>query len=319
MVDILIVAEHREGRIREVTYEVIRKARELNGSQVSVALLGHQVTPLAEELSTRKVDEVLVAEDPRLANYNCDGYQNTLSSLIEERRPDLTLIGHTACGMDYAPSLAAQVDLALVTDCIDLRIEGKEVVATRQMYNGRVEVEVRFTGANQSIATMRPAMLEPIEVDKTKKAKIIKIESKLKDLRSSFLDYIRPVEEEIDITKAEVIVSVGRGIGGKENIPMVENLAKVLGGVLGCSRPVIDKGWLPKVRQIGSSGKVVKPKLYLAVGISGATQHVMGMKGSGLIVAVNKDPNAPIFNIADYGVVGDLFKVIPLLTEELKK
>lgn len=248
MAGILVVAEHREGRIREVTYEAIRKARELNPSKISVAILGHQISPLAEELSIRNVNEVLVIDDPRLANYNCDGYHETLSSIIEEKRPTLTLISHTACGMDYASSLAARLNLPLATNCVNLRIEGEEVIATKQMFNGRVVAEVRFPGTKQVVATLCPGAVEPIGEDRTKKASITKIESKLKDedIRSRVIEYVKPPEEDVDITKAEIILAVGRGIGDKANIPLVENLAKVIGGEIGCSRPVIDKGWLPK-------------------------------------------------------------------------
>ncbi|MEM3737057.1 MAG: electron transfer flavoprotein subunit alpha/FixB family protein [Candidatus Bathyarchaeia archaeon] len=321
---VLVVAEHRGGKIRDVTYELLRKTVELREKtqlKVSTAILGHEVKGLADQLACRGADEVLVVEDKRLGDYHSEGYLKMLSEIVKERKPALTMMGHTSMGIDLAPALASQLNLPLATDCINVKFEDQTFKAYRQMYGGKVEVEVAFPKDSQYVVTFRSGLLEPIGEGAAKKAEIIPLESKLKDedFRCKFLDYIKPVEEGVDITKSEVLVSVGRGIGKQENIPLVEGLANALGGALAASRPVVDKGWLPKGRQVGVSGKIVKPKLYVAVGISGATQHVTGMKGSNMIVAINKDPNAPIFNYAHYGIVDDLFKVVPQLIQALKK
>jgi len=324
MRDFFVVVEHREGGIRDVSFEMLGKATELSKqieSSVSAILLGHNVDALADEVSYRGADQVLVIDDERLEQYSAEGHRKILSSLIREKRPLLTMIGHTSYGMDFAPALAVDLDLPLATDCTDIRFEDGGVMINRQMYGARVNASVRLSGADQYLLTVRPTVFRLATEDRSRKAQIIHIPSTLfdQDLRSRFIALHRPPVEDVDITKADVVVAVGRGIGKQENMPLVNELASVLNGVVACSRPVIDMGWLPKGRQVGSSGKTVKPKLYIALGISGAINHVMGMKGSKLVVAINKDPGAPIFDVADYGVVCDLLDIVPLLTERLKQ
>ncbi len=323
MNSIFVVAEHRDGQIREVTYELLRKANELGEkieADVSTVLLGHQVDKLAEELSFHKTDEVIVIDDERLEFYNCEGYRKLLFDLFEERKPTLTMVGHTAYGMEFTPGLAMMLNLPLATDCIDLKFSDDKLIVTTQMYGGKTEVEVVFPKDNRYLTTVRPMSFEPVEEDRSHQANIVQVESTLKEenILSKTLEFIQPPAEDVDITKEEILVSVGRGLSRKENLPIAEELVKAIGGVLTGSRPTIDMGWLTKGRQVGLSGKTVKPKLYIALGISGQIQHQMGMKESEVIVAINNDPKAPIFNIADYGIVNDLFEIVPLLTEKLK-
>ena len=321
---IFVLAEHRMGELRDVTFEMLSKGRELaekvNADLIAV-LFGHDVRVFAERLADQ-TEEVLVVDDLRLENFNAEAYQRVLSSLITKHKPLLTLIGHTAFGVDLAPSLAVELDIPLATDCIDLDFEDGVLTVFRQMYGGKVNVKASLREAESYIITIRPATFEVKKVEPLG-SKIVDVASPLKEYieYKKFIEYVEPAVGEVDVTAADVIVSIGRGIKDAKNIPMVQELAEALGGVLACSRPIVDKEWLPKDRQVGTSGKTVKPKLYIAIGISGAFQHVTGMKGSDLIIVINRDPKAPIFSVADYGVVDDLFKVVPALknkTYEIK-
>ncbi len=320
MGDVFVLAEHRRGELREVTLEMLGKGRELAGQlggQLKAVLLGHNVDAFARKLANQ-AHEVLVVEDKRLENFNAELYQKVLASLLTEKKPTLTLIGHTACGMDLAPSLAAELNLPLATDCIGFEFENGRLLAIRERYMGKLQSRVSFKGSEQYMATVRQAAF-PIRELEPLSGQIVSVESPLTEeaRRKKFIEYVEAAVGEVDITQAEIIVAVGRGIKEKENLAIVEKLAQVIGGVLAGSRPVIDAGWLPPDRQVGQSGKTVKPKLYIAVGISGSSQHLAGMKNSDTIVAINKDPHAPIFNVATYGIVDDLFKVVPALTEQL--
>jgi electron transfer flavoprotein alpha subunit len=319
MNEIFVLAEHRQGQIRDITFEMLTKGRELaenTNSDLTAVLLGKEVKEQAKTLS-QYAKKVLLVEDAKLENFNSEAYQKVLSSLINEHKPLLTMIGHTSFGVDLAPSLAAASKLPLATDCIDLEFEDKTLLITRQMYGGKVNVKATVRKAEGYIVTVRQAAFEA-----QKPAMNGEIIEKLSPLseeitKKRFVEYVLPPPGGVDITAADVLVGVGRGIKDESNMPIVEELAKSLGGVLACSRPIVDKGWLSNDRQVGSSGKTVKPKLYIALGISGAFQHVLGMKNSDLIIAVNKDPNAPIFSFADYGVVEDLFKIAPPLKSKI--
>ena len=317
MAEIFVLAEHREGELREITFEMLGAAKYLGkdmGATITAVLLGHDVDTYAEKLGSY-ADTVLVVDDPKLDYFNAEIYQKVLSKLISDKNPVVTLIGHTAFGMDLAPALAVELGLPLATDCIGLEVDGGKLFAIRQIYSGKVNAKVSFKGDRYMI-TIRSAAF-PVE-EGTLSGEIVKESVAIEDVPyRKFIGYEEAPAGEVDITQADYIIGIGRAIGDPENIPMVEELAEALGGVLACSRPVVDKNWLPKDRQVGSSGKIVKPKLYLALGISGAFQHVAGMKDSGLIVAINKDPKAPIFNVADYGIVNDLFKVVPVLKEKI--
>ncbi len=322
MNEIMVLAEHRRGELRDVTWEMLSKARQLGeslGAEVSVALFGKGVNPLAEALKP-KANRVLLVEDDRLESFNTETYEKVLIQLMTERKPSLTLIGHTAMGMDLAPGLAARLKMALATDCIGIDPEGDSFSVTRQLYGGKVNAKVSFLKKGPYLFTVRPGAFPVVEKDSLP-GEILPVVSPLTDegLARRFIEFVEAAAGEVDITQADILVSVGRGIKDPENIPMVKELAEALGGALSCSRPVVDKKWLPKACQVGTSGKTVKPKVYIAVGISGAFQHIAGMKGAGTIIAINKDPKAPIFNVAQYGIVGDLFKIVPVLKEKAKE
>jgi electron transfer flavoprotein alpha subunit len=275
------------------------------------------VDGFATELA-KYANRVLVVEDERLEHFNSEAYQQVLAHLITEHKPGLVLIGHSAYGMDLAPSLATQLDLPLVTDCVGLEFEDGHLFAVREMYGGKVSATVVFCPAHTYMATVRQAAF-PFEEGELLGGEVMAVDSPLTEevKYRKFLEYVEAAVGDVDITQADVVVAVGRGIKEEENLALVKRLAQALGGVLAGSRPVVDAGWLPPDRQVGQSGKTVKPRLYLAVGISGASQHVVGMKAASTIVAINKDPDAPIFKVAHYGIVDDLFKVVPALTEQL--
>lgn len=321
MSEIFVLVEHRQGKIRDITYEILQVAEKLasqQGLSSTAVLLGHHVKNFAEELAT-KSSKVLVVEDAQLEHFNSILYQKVLSSLIAKYQPFLTLIGHTAFGMDLAPSLSVEMGFPLITDCISLSFDGNCLKAIRSIYGGKVNANVSVRESKGYMVTIRPGVFSPA-APAEKKAGIVMEPSFLQGTvdAKKFIEYIEaPITGE-DITQAEIIVSVGQGIGGPEHIPMIEEVAKSLGGVIACSRPVVDRNWLPKERQVGISGKTVKPKVYLAIGISGAFQHVTAMQGSETIIAINKDPRAPIFGVADYGIVDDFQNVIPILKEKAK-
>lgn len=319
---IFVLVEHRQGQIRDITYEMLGLGENLanqQGASFTAVLLGHDVKNFAEDLATR-VPKVLVVEDENLDNFNSILYQHTLSSLISKYQPCLLLLGHSAFGMDLAPSLSVEMDFPLATDCIGLSFEGGRLKATRSIYGGKVNANISLRESKGYIATIRPGIFSP-KMPGEKKGGIVMESSPLQGMVDvkKFIEYIEaPITGE-DITQAEILISVGQGIGGPEHIPLFEELAKNLGGTISCSRPVVDRNWLPKERQVGISGKTVKPKVYLAIGISGAFQHVTAMQGSDTIIAINKDPRAPIFGVADYGIVDDFQNVIPILKEKTKK
>lgn len=319
MGELFVLSEHRRGELREITFEMLTKGRELAGNmsaELSCLLLGHNVQSLAEELKGW-ANKVILVDDPKLENFNSDSYQAVLSNLIAERKPVLTLVGHTGFGMDLAPSLAAKLDIPLITDCTDLELLDGKLLATRQMYGGKVIARVSVKEGGQPIATVRQGSFQTAE--SRVESEVVALESPLAEepSRKRFLEYIEAAVGEIDITQSDIVVAVGRGIKDENNIPIFQELADSLGGVLACSRPVIDAGWLPKDRQVGQSGKTVRPKLYLAIGISGAFQHLTGMQNSETIIAINKDRDAPIFSVAHYGIADDLFKVVPALKERI--
>ena len=322
MKEILVVAEHRRGEMREITWEMISKARQLArevAGEVQVTLLGKGVGRFAEELKS-KADKVLLVEDDRLDHFTSEAYQKVLSGLLTEKRPFLTLMGHTGFGMDLAPSLAASLGMPLATDCIGLDVEGESFSLTRQLYAGKINAKVSFQKPGPYLITIRPGAFS-VSSEDVVAGQVTPVSSPLTDeeLSKRFIQYVEAAAGEVDITQADLLVSVGRGIKDPENLPLMKKLAEALGGALSCSRPVVDKKWLPKACQVGTSGKTVKPKIYIALGISGAFQHMAGMKGAGTIIAVNKDPKAPIFGFAHYGIVGDLFKIVPALKEKVEQ
>jgi electron transfer flavoprotein alpha subunit len=318
---IFVLAEHRQGQIRDITYEILTKARELaekTNSELTAIILGEDVKEQAKPLS-EYAKTVLIVQDAKMEGFNSEAYEKILSKLITEHKPSLVVMGHTSYGMELAPRLAAALNIPLATDCIGLGFEGDTFIVTRQIYGGKVNVKERACKAETYMVTIRQATFTAQKPAQPANGEIIEIPSPLTEeiVEKHFIQYILPAIAGVDITSAEKLVSVGRGIKDRGSIPMVEELAKTLQATLACSRPIVDKGWLPSDRQVGTSGKTVKPKLYLAIGISGAFQHILGMKNSDLIIAINKDPNAPIFGFADYGVVQDLIKIVPVIKDKV--
>lgn len=319
MNELFVLVEHRRGEIRDITFEMLSLGRQLaqkNGTSLTAVLLADHTERFTDRLK-KYADTILCIDEGKAENFNSEVYQKILSSIIKDRKPILTLIGHTAFGLDLAPSLATEVGLPLATDCIGLDFENKILLAERQMFGGKVNARISLNEEPGYIATIQQGAFQ-LEENHTE-AKIKKIASSLNGDISyrRFMEYVEAAIGDVDITQSDIVIAVGRGIKEQENLSMVEDLASSMGGVLACSRPIVDAGWLPKARQVGSSGKTVNPKLYIAIGISGSSQHLTGMKGAKTIVAINKDPNAPIFNVADYGIVDDLLKVVPVLKEKV--
>jgi electron transfer flavoprotein alpha subunit len=323
---ILVVAEQRQGKWNNTSFEALVAAQQTAAStagSVTAAVIGKNVAALADELASKNVAEVLLVEHDLLENYTADGYCVALAQVVEAAKPDLVLFPHTYQVRDFAPKLAATLGKGMVGDCIGFRKEGDKLVFVRQMFQGKTAADVSFVGAAPWFASFQSGAFRAdlVEAHPSGKApvKAVKVELKAENIRTKPLELFKQAKTSVDLTQAPLIVAIGRGIKAPENIAQAEAVAKALGGEIAASRPICDEGWLPMERQIGSSGQTVAPKLYLALGISGAIQHVVGMKGARTIVAVNKDQNAPIFEIADYGIVADIFEVMPALTEELQK
>jgi electron transfer flavoprotein alpha subunit len=323
---ILVITEQREGKWNNTSFETLVAAQQIAATTtgtVSAVVLGKGIATLAEELATKNVAEVVPVENDLLEQYTPDGYCVVLKQIIESAKPDLVLFPHTYQVRDFAPKLAAMLGKGMVGDCTGFRKDGDKLVFVRQMFQGKTAADVRFTGAAPWFASFQAGAFRAdlLEAHPSGKAPVnaAKVELKPEDIRTKPLELFKEAKASVDLTQAPLIVAIGRGIKAPENIAQAEAVAKALGGEIAASRPICDEGWLPMERQIGSSGQTVAPKLYLALGISGAIQHVVGMKGSRTIVAVNKDQNAPIFEIADYGIVADIFEVMPALTEELQK
>ena len=323
---ILVVTEQRQGKWNNTSFETLVAAQQIasaTSGTVSAVVIGKGVASLADELAAKDVAEILLVEHDLLDTYTPDAYATALKQVVETAKPDLVLFPHTYQVRDFAPKLAAVLGKGMVGDCIGFRNEGGRVVFVRQMFQGKTAADVTFTGtapwfASFQSGAFRADLLAPHPSGKAP-GKAAKVELKAQDIRTKPLELFKEAKSAVDLTQAPLIVAIGRGIKAPENIAQAEALAKAIGGELAASRPICDEGWLPMERQIGSSGQTVAPKLYLALGISGAIQHVVGMKGSRTVVAVNKDQNAPIFEVADYGVVADIFDIMPALTEELQK
>ncbi len=313
--DVLAVAEHRRGDLREVSYELVTAGRELadeTGGDLHVAVVSGDVEEFAHELDLEGVDVVHTVDHGE--EFNHDVYLQAVEALTGDLSPQFVLAPNSVNGLDYAPAVAATMDLPLVSDAVGLAYD-ESLVATREMYGSKVETTVEVA-ADRAVVTIRGGEWAPTQ--DSGDAEVVPAEIAIDESRvgSNVTGFEEVATGEVDITEADVLVSVGRGIEEEDNLPLVEELAEALDATVSASRPVVDSGWLPKGRQVGQSGKVVTPDVYIAIGISGAVQHVAGMKGADTIVAINKDPNAPIFDIADYGIVDDLFDVVPALTDE---
>jgi electron transfer flavoprotein alpha subunit len=321
MGDIFVIAEHRQGKLREITLEMLSAAAEMAkqmSSEAVAVLLGSGIDSFADTVAGYS-DRVLYIDDPVFKDYNSENYQRALSSLMSQYKPDLVMVGHTAHGVDLAPALAVEMKTPFVTDVIDMEKNEGDIKVTRQYYQGKVNADYLLTGKRPYLVTIRESCFEINEP--FKQGKVNKIDSPFEEdiAYRRFIEYIEEEQGDIDITKSTVLVGVGRGIQEEDNMDLVEDLAKAINADICGSRAAVDAGWVSKDRQVGISGKRVKPSLYIAVGISGAFQHLVGMSGARTIVAINKDAKAPIFSVANYAIIDDLFKVVPKLTEKFKE
>jgi electron transfer flavoprotein alpha subunit len=318
MSGILVLVEHLRGEIRDVSYEMLAKAHglaQVTKQPVTSVVLEAPGGTIAGRIAGLS-DNLITAEDAGLKDFNAEAYQLVLEDIIGREKPSLVMMAHSALGIDLAPALAAKTGMPLVTDVIGIGSDDKGFLLTRQMYAGKLNADWRFK-AESGMVTVRAAAFKVGDLNALKRESKRAAQTVQLALRRKFLGYEEAPSTGVDISKATAIVAVGRGIKEQKNMALVEQFAKRIGAEIGCSRPVIDAGWLAKDRQIGSSGKTVKPKLYIGLGISGAFQHTAGIKAAETIVAVNKDPNAPIFSIAHFGIVGDIMKVLPALEAKI--
>ena len=320
---ILVVAEQRDGKLNRVSFETIAAAQAIGketGWPVEVVLAGSQIAPLAAELAAKNVQKVYALEASALAAYTSDAYVHALKHFLTEKQPKLVLFPHTYQVRDFAPRLALALDRTLISDAVGYKYEAGKLLFTRQMFQGKFAADVSFGSDGPWLATMQIGAFRGDHAE-TGSASVENVAATVAEgtPRVTPHEVFQEAKQAVDLSQAEIIVAVGRGIKEQKNLALAESLAQALGGDVAASRPICDAGWLPLERQIGSSGQTVAPKLYVALGISGAIQHIVGMKGARTIVAINKDSEAPIFEIADVGVVGNLFDIVPPLTEEVKK
>ena len=322
---ILVFAEHQGSKLTRPTWEALAAGQHLAqslGTTVTAVLLGSNLASLAADLAAAAVQEVLTVDSPLLAEYTADGYTLSLRAVIEQQKPRFVVFSHTYQVRDFAPKLAAALDRGLVSDCLGYRNEEGKLIFVRQVFQGKYCADVELAGEAPYFVSFQAAAFREDSVQRGSSAAPITrvaVELSADSIRAKPGERFREAKQAVDLTQAGLIVAVGRGIKAPENVDLAKRLADALGAELGASRPICDSGWLPMDRQIGSSGQTVAPKLYVALGISGAIQHMVGMKGSNTIVAINKDKEAPIFEVATYGIVGDLFEIVPPLIEEIKK
>ena len=322
---ILVIVEQREGKLNRVSFETLTGAQAIareTGWTLEAAVVGSGVGEIAKEVASKKVAKVYEVESPQLAAYTPDAFVAALKPFIADKKPTLVLMPHTYQVRDFAPKLATALGRALVSDCTGYKKEGDKLLFVRQMFQGKFSADVAFAGEPPYFATFQTGAFRGDQVESG--ASPAPVETVQADVPSTALrnkpgEVFKEAKQAVDLTQAEIIVAIGRGIKEEKNIAIAKQLAEALGGEIAASRPICDAGWLPMDRQIGSSGQTVAPKLYVALGISGAIQHIVGMKGSRTIIAVNKDSEAPIFEVADIGIVGNLFEVVPPLVEEIKK
>lgn len=321
---ILVVVEQQQGKLNRVSFETIAAAQSIakdTGWQVEIAVLGSGLDAIAQELATRQAARVYAIESPQLAVYTSDAYVYVLKQFLSGKRPRLVLMPHTYQVRDFAPSLALALGKTVVPDAVGYKYENGKLLFTRQMFQGKFAADVSFTDEGDLwMATFQNSAFRGDQAE-AGNAPIETVNVNVPDgvVRVQAHEIFKEAKQAVDLSQSEVIVAVGRGIREQKNLAMAEELAQLLGGDIAASRPICDSGWLPLDRQIGSSGQTIAPKLYIGLGISGAIQHIVGMKGSRTIIAINKDAEAPIFEIADVGVVANLFDVVPPLIEEIKK
>ncbi len=318
MAKVFVVAEQREGRLKKSTFELIG-ASAAGGNETHVVLLGEGIAGLAAELGHYGATKVHVADNAGLKFYTSEAYSKVIVDLLNAEKPEAVLASHTPTGRDLMPRIAARLNVGLASDCTQLSFDGGKLKVRRPIYAGKATVEVEFLGSGPQIATVRANALGIPKPDTSKSAQTATLNVSLSDLKTKVTEVVKGSSARPDVTEAPIVVSGGRSLKNAENFKMLEELADVLGAAVGASRAAVDAGYRPHRDQVGQTGKVVSPTLYIACGISGAIQHLAGMRTSKTIVAINTDPEAPIFQVADYGVVGDLFTVVPVLKEEFKK
>jgi electron transfer flavoprotein alpha subunit len=322
---VLVVAEHEGGAVRDLTWELLGLAHAVAGaagweaSGIKALLIGAGLEAAAGAVAARGAAEVLRVEEPALKDYSGDGWTRVLEAVARDETPDLILAGHTPTGWDAAPAAAAGLGVPIATECSGIAVEGGRLLFSRKAFNGKFLQVLDLGDAHPKMATVQRGAAPAFQGKTAGAVRAVASPVKDSDLRARFVEVKQAESGGVDLTQAPIIVAGGRGVGAAEKFEVIKSLAAALGGQVGASRPVTDMGWLPHEHQVGSSGVTVSPKLYVACGISGAIQHIVGMRGSGYIVAINKDPEAPIFGVADVGVVGDLFEIVPALTAAVRK
>ncbi|MGI5997109.1 MAG: FAD-binding protein [Lutispora sp.] len=321
-----VFAEQRQGKLMFTSLELLGEGRKLAdklGVELSALLLGSEVDGICEELIHYGADKVIYADHKLLQNYTTDGYTKVITDLINEKKPEIVIVGATNIGRDLAPRIAARLNTGLTADCtkLDIDEEQKILLQTRPAFGGNIMATIVTPKHRPQMATVRPGVMKKMEKDENRKGIVEKVDVKLhdEDIKVKVEEIVKSAKQIVNLVEAQYIVSGGRGLGGPEGFKLMKELADALGGVVGSSRAAVDSGWISHDHQVGQTGKTVRPKVYIACGISGAIQHLAGMQNSDCIIAINKNPDAPIFSVADYGIVGDLYKVVPMLIEEVKK
>ena len=323
--NVYVIAEQRDGKIMKVSYELIGKARELAddlGQEVVAVLMGSGVEAVAGDLAKAGADKVVVVDDPMLAEYVTEPYTKAVTAVIKAQDPEIVIFGASSIGRDLAPRVSARIHTGLTADCTKLEIdpETKLLNMTRPAFGGNIMATIICANHRPQMATVRPGVMQALaDCDKVGTVEKFDVEFTAEDMNVEICEVVKTEKKSVDITEAKILVPGGRGLGGPEGFEPLRELAKVLGGEVSSSRAAVDAGWIDRDRQVGQTGKTVRPDLYIACGISGAIQHAAGMEESEFIVAINKEESAPIFNICDLGIVGDLNKIVPKLTEALKK
>lgn len=333
---VFIYAQQVDGEISPIAYELLGKAKDLAAdldTDVTAVLLGSNVKALADSLAQYGADRIIVVDSPVLEVYRTEPYTQALAAVINEYKPDIMLVGATAIGRDLGPRVSARVGTGLTADCTQLEIgdfplnplpnkeqKHNQLLMTRPAFGGNTIATIACPDNRPQMATVRPGVMQKIDPIEGAKAEVVEFNPELKENNCyvEILDVVKEVTEVADIQDAKILVSGGRGVGSKENFKILQDLADAVGGTVSCSRAVVDNGWMPKDLQVGQTGKTVRPTVYFAIGISGAIQHTAGMEESDIIIAINKDESAPIFDVADYGIVGDLNKIVPLITQAVK-
>ncbi|MEG1847085.1 MAG: electron transfer flavoprotein subunit alpha/FixB family protein [Lachnospiraceae bacterium] len=322
---VFVFAQQLDCKISGVSYELIGKAKELAadlGTQVTAVLLGSNIKALADDLAAYGADRVIVVDDPALKEYTTEPYAHAMESVIVKYQPEIVIYGATAIGRDLAPRVSARVKTGLTADCTKLEVdaETKDLRMTRPAFGGNIMATIVCPEHRPQMATVRPGVMQKIEKQAGAKANVEEFNPGFEKNNKyvEVMEIIKKISDKVDIMDAKILVSGGRGVGSKENFKIIADLAEAIGGEVSSSRACVDAGWTEKDQQVGQTGKTVRPQVYFAIGISGAIQHLAGMEESDLIIAINKDETAPIFDVADYGIVGDLNKIVPLLTTQLK-